>query len=60
MDRDRIQSEMAQRARRLLPQTHLTADYYRIRRKVAYPLPVQQITLPELPVSGLSSYPWAT
>ena len=60
MRREEIQKEMNRRAERFLPQTHLVADYYRVRRKVAYPLPVRAITLPDLPVSGAKGYPWAT
>jgi len=60
MRRQDIEEEMRNRASRAIPQTHLVADYYRIRRKVAYPLPIREIHLPEMSIRGIESYPWAT
>ncbi len=59
MQRDHIVTEIRRRADRYRPQTHLIADYYRIRRKIAYPLPIRRIDLPGLPVPGINAYPWA-
>lgn len=59
MLRDRIEAEIRRRAEGYRPQTHLIADYYRVRRKIAYPLPIREITLPGLPIPGIAAYPWA-
>ena len=34
-------------------------DYYRIRRKIAYPLPLLSLNLPNVPVPGIKGYPWS-
>jgi heparinase II/III-like protein len=36
----------------------LVADFYRIYRKLAYPLPVVEIHHPNLHVTGIQRYPW--
>ncbi|MDA0746859.1 MAG: heparinase II/III family protein [bacterium] len=54
-----IESEIRRRADQYLPQTHLIANYYRVRRKVAYPLPIRELYLPSMPMPGIT-YPWAT
>ena len=36
----------------------LVADFYRIHRKLAYPLPVTEIHHPDFHVTGISQYPW--
>ncbi|MBT3601974.1 MAG: hypothetical protein HN521_02805 [Candidatus Latescibacteria bacterium] len=59
MTQDEIKKEMQRRADWHKPQTHVIADYYRIRRKVAYPLPLREMTLLDMPVSGLDTYPWS-
>ena len=38
-------------------QRHLIVDYYRIRRKLAYPLPVRSLSIPALPVPSIDDYP---
>ena len=55
-----LEAEIRCRAGVFLSQSHLPVDYYRIRRRVAYPLPVRSIQLPGMPVADLQSYPWAT
>jgi len=50
---------MRRRAEWHRDQTHLIADFYRIRRRVAYPLPIGEVHLPEMPVPGISVYPWS-
>lgn len=55
-----IETEVARRAARHKTQSHLVVDYYRVRRKLAFPLPIEKLHLPEMPVSGLPVYPWAT
>ena len=59
MQRDPIETEIRRRADGYKPQTHLIADYYRIRRKIAYPLPIREIYLPGLPIPGIAAYPWS-
>ncbi|MDE2890247.1 MAG: heparinase II/III family protein [Gemmatimonadota bacterium] len=59
MQREHIEAEIRRRADVYKPQTHLIADYYRVRRKIAYPLPIRELTLPELPIPGIQSYPWS-
>lgn len=54
-----IEREIQRRAEWHKPQTHIVADYYRIRRKVAYPLPLREMYLPKLPVPGIPVYPWS-
>lgn len=59
MQREHIEAEIRRRADAYMPQTHLIADYYRVRRKIAYPLPIREITLPGLPIPGIQAYPWS-
>ncbi|MDE2998939.1 MAG: heparinase II/III family protein [Gemmatimonadota bacterium] len=59
MHREHIETEIRRRAGGYKPQTHLIADYYRVRRKIAYPLPIREITLPGLPIPGIQAYPWS-
>ena len=58
--RQRIHDEMRRRAAHHKAQKHLIVDYYRIRRRVAYPLPVKSLNIPSIPVPGIPIYPWAT
>ena len=51
---------MRRRARWQLEQTRLVVDYYRIGRKIAYPLPLPNLVIPEVRVPGIPAYPWAT
>jgi len=60
MNRAIIEEDLRNRAKHYSPQTHLEVNYYRIRRRLAYPLPVRKLLLPELPVPGIPVYPWAT
>lgn len=60
LDRSAVDAELRRRAERQLGQTRLVVDYYRIRRKLAYPLALPRLILPEVPVPGLPRYPWAT
>lgn len=59
MRNEEIDSEIENRARAHLGQTHLVADYYRIRRRVAYPLPVRALSIPGMPVARVEAYPWS-
>lgn len=59
MTRVGIENEIKKRAEWHKPQTHVIADYYRIRRKVAYPLPLREMILPQMPVRGIATYPWS-
>jgi hypothetical protein len=58
--RERIQDEMRRRAAHHKSQKHLIVDYYRIRRRVAYPLPVTGLNIPTIPIPDIPVYPWAT
>ena len=55
-----IRDEIRRRARHYAAQRYLVVDYYRIRRKLAYPLPVRDLSLREVPVPTVPGYPWAT
>lgn len=52
--------ELQRRAQHYLSQNFLVVDYYRIRRRLAYPLPIRDLHIPEIPVPGIPNYPWAT
>lgn len=58
--RVQVEDEIRRRARRQLAQTRLVVDYYRIGRRLAYPLPLRRLSLPGVQVPGISAYPWAT
>ena len=53
-------AELARRAAWYRQQRVLTVDYYRIRQKVAFTLPLVRPALPAFPVRGLPAYPWLT
>src|SRR5947209_6051882 len=55
-----FEAEIASRVNHYLRQQYLVVDYYRIRRRVAYPLPVTSLSVPAIPVPGIGDYPWAT
>lgn len=55
-----IETELRRRADHYLQQKYLVVDYYRIRRRLAYPLPVQCMHIPHVPIPGIENYPWAT
>jgi hypothetical protein len=60
LDRKSVEAEIQRRAKGFLRQPYLVVDYYRIGRRLAYPLPVKSLSLPDVPVPGISGYPWAT
>jgi len=55
-----VHSIVRQRARAHVAEERLEVNYYRVRRRVSYPLPIRAICLPDLPVRTLRDYPWAT
>ena len=55
-----VDADMRRRARWQLEQTRLVVDYYRIGRKLAYPLPLSSLTIPDVRVPSIPNYPWAT
>ncbi|MCG3178384.1 MAG: hypothetical protein BIFFINMI_00711 [Phycisphaerae bacterium] len=60
MDPGHIEAELRRRADRFLPQRRLIVDYYRVRRRLAYPLPVAGIRDPRYPLRDRDGhYPWA-
>ena len=60
LDPKAVEAEMQRRARGYLPQRRLVVDYYRIGRKLAYPLPLTSLPVPDVPVPGIPGYPWST
>jgi len=40
-------------------QTRLLVDYYRIRRKITFPLPLDQFYVLTIPSKSISGYPWS-
>lgn len=40
-------------------QSRLMVDYYRIRRKISFPLPLDQFYLLKIPSKSISGYPWS-
>jgi len=55
-----VLAEIGRRARALIDRTHLEVDYYRIRRTIAVPLPVDRLWLPAMEIPGIPEYPWGT
>lgn len=55
-----IERVIRRRADGYLAQSHLPVDDYRIRRRLAYTLPLRELPVPDYPVAGLPVYPWAT
>lgn len=55
-----IKSEIGRRASAQCRQPRLVVDYYRIHRKLSYPLPLPELSVPDVVVPGLPQYPWAT
>ncbi len=49
---------MRTRAARCLAERHLVVDYYRIGRRLAFPLLLDRIPSPRAPVTGIPDYPW--
>lgn len=60
LDPGAVEAELRRRAQEHLGQPRLVVDYYRVGRKIAYPLPVPSLSLPDVPIPGIASYPWAT
>jgi len=53
-------AELERRAHTYRAQTHLLVDYYRIRQRAAYPLPIRSITSPGFAIRGFDGiYPWS-
>lgn len=53
-----IENEVLVRAEKAVARDYLVVDYYRIRRKIAYPLPLNELVVPRFPTSTLPAYPW--
>jgi hypothetical protein len=60
LDGNVVDAEIRQRARGYVRQRRLVVDYYRVGRQLAYPLPLKSLPVPDVPVPGIASYPWAT
>ncbi len=55
----RIRDLLERRAAAFLASDHLHVDYYRIRHKLAFPLPLRAMPRPGIPVRGIPRYPWS-
>ncbi len=60
LDRHKLESEVQSRAAHYLRQEWLEVDFYRIRQRLAFPLPLAQLPCPEVVVRGIAYYPWET
>lgn len=60
MERSMINALVQSRAEQAVVQTHLVVDYYRIRRRIAVPLPVKGLLTHTLPLPFQGNYPWDT
>jgi hypothetical protein len=60
LDRRAVEADLRRRAQGHLGHRRLVVDYYRVGRKIAYPLPVPSLSLPDVPIPGIAPYPWAT
>ncbi len=58
LERAAVEAELRRRADHYLKERRLVVDYYRIRRRLAYPLPLRSLLLPSIPVPTISDYPW--
>jgi len=59
ISQNKIEAEIRSRADACLKERRLVVDYYRIHRKLAYPLPIQGLPRPEVVVPSIPAYPWA-
>ncbi len=53
-----VRALVGTRAAKFADDEVLVASFYRIHRKLAYPLPVTEIHHPDFHVTGISGYPW--
>jgi len=58
LDRETVEAELQRRAAQHLGQRRLVVDYYRVGRKLAYPLPVPSLSIPAVVVPDIADYPW--
>lgn len=56
----KVEAEILRRVRKEASRTYFAADYYRIRRKLAFPLPVSVMPPADMQVGDLKTYPWGT
>ncbi len=54
-----IGAEMQRRAALHLPQTRLDVNYYRIRRRLSFPLPLKELPVVPVEFDWVPEYPWA-
>ena len=60
MEKNAIENEVRQRAELHLTQPVLVVDYYRIRRRLAYLLPIRNLPEVAMQIPGIPVYPWET
>ena len=56
---DSLIAEIRRRAAFHKAQSRLVVDYYRIRRKRAFPIPTRELPDSEMEIPGIPKYPWA-
>jgi hypothetical protein len=54
-----IEAEIRRRAKARRDDRYLVVDYYRIRRKLAYRIPVSSLSIPDMTVPTIPDYPWS-
>ena len=59
MKQDQLDSIIRARAAREVAAKRLAVDYYRVRQRVSYPLPVPQSVGPRRAIKTSQNYPWA-
>lgn len=59
ISRETVETEVRRRADFYLSQRYLVVDYYRIRRRLAYSLPVESLSVPGIEVPSIEDYPWS-
>jgi hypothetical protein len=56
--KEAVRGEVRRRAGAYSKERRLVVDYYRIRRKLAYELPVRSLSIPGVGVPSIDDYPW--
>src|SRR5688500_4335565 len=59
MKQKEIESVIRARADKAILAKRLAVDYYRIRQRVSYPLPIMQAAGPKRAIRSIQNYPWS-
>jgi hypothetical protein len=54
-----VEAEIRRRAEACHDDRYLIVDYYRIRRKLAYRVPVSNLSIPDMVIPTIPDYPWS-